>query len=114
VSFKSFDLMDAILEKVQFEWKTADLLTKLDMSKMELVEAYAEENDLYASEMQLSTAFDTLVLPNVLEKYDANDQDAIDQEFNNWSDAIHTEGLLHDEQYMVYGYVGTHAEGKSR
>lgn len=79
-------------------WNRVDLL--------ELVELYAEDNGLIASEDELSERFDSEVLPGVIAEYGEDDGPAISEAFNNWTDMLCKDGELHPEQYDKYCYVG--------
>lgn len=79
-------------------WNRVDLL--------ELVELYAEDNGGIASEEELSERFDSEVLPDVIEAYGEDDEPAISEAFNNWTDMLCKDGELHPEQYDKYCYVG--------
>ena len=83
-------------------WNNVDML--------ELVELYAEDNNLIASEQELSDLFDEEVLPLIIEEYGADDQIAIDTAFNDWTDALCKDGEIHPTQYDEYIYVGRSAE----
>lgn len=79
-------------------WNRVDLL--------EIVEAYAADNRLIASEEELSERFDADVLPDVIEAYGEDDEPAINEAFNDWTDMLCKDGELHPEQYDKYCYVG--------
>ena len=76
---------------------------------LEAVELWAEDNGLISSEHELSERFDNEILPIVIEQYGEDDQDAIDQTFNDWTDSLCKDGELHDEQYSQYCYVGKYS-----
>lgn len=77
-----------------------------DVSLLDLVEFYGELNGLIASESELSDHFDEIVLSNVVEHYGEDDKIALQEAFNNYTDALCTDGLLHAEQYKNYSYIG--------
>lgn len=82
-----------------------------NLSTLELVEELAEvENHPYFSEEVVSEIFDRDELPGVLIVFGENDQPAIREAYNDWTDSLNKAGELHDEQFRNYGYVGTHAE----
>lgn len=89
-------------------WNNVDLI--------EMVELYAEDNNrcmtakLIASEQELSDKFDEEVAQSVIAEYGRDDQCAIDQAFNDWTDGLCKDGDLHPEQYRTYTYVGKYAE----
>ncbi len=77
---------------------------------LEIVEFFAEDNGWIASEEELSERFDAEILPLVIEQYGEDDQPAINEAFNDWTDSLCKDGELHDEQYNKYCYVGRLAE----
>lgn len=77
-----------------------------NINELDLIEGFAESNDLISSEEELSERFDEEVLPWVLGLYGDEDEVAINQEFNNWTDVLCKEGEIHEEQYNQYEYVG--------
>lgn len=77
---------------------------------LELAEAFAEENGLIASEDELSERFDEEILPLVIEQYSEDDNIAIREAFNDWSDSLCKDGEIHESQYNTYCYVGSHAD----
>ena len=77
---------------------------------LEIVEFFAEDNGWIASEEELSERFDDEILPHVIEKYGEDDQPAINEAFNDWTDMLCKDGELHDEQYNKYCYVGRLAD----
>ena len=77
-----------------------------DENLLEMIELYAQEVGNIASEEELSECFDADVLPHVIEQYGEDDQPAINEAFNNWSDALCKAGEIHPEQYAQYCYVG--------
>lgn len=83
-------------------WNRIDLL--------EIVEAFAADNDMIDSEEALSERFDAEILPSVIEKYGESDGPAIAEAFNDWTDALCKDGDLHPEQYRLYCYVGRLAD----
>ena len=83
-------------------WHRVDLL--------EMVELYAEDNSMIASEAELSKRFDEEVLPGVLEQYSESDSVAINEAFNDWTDMLCKDGEIHEAQYNSYCYVGRLAD----
>ena len=77
---------------------------------LEIVELWAEDNGLISSEAELSERFDEEVLPAVIEQYSEDDQPAINEAFNNWTDSLCSDGEIHAEQYDKYCYVGRLAD----
>jgi len=80
-----------------------------DENLLEMVELYAEEVGAIASEDELSERFDEQVLPAVIDQYGADDEIAISEAFNNWTDSLCKDGEIHPEQYSQYCYVGSAA-----
>ena len=80
-------------------------------NRLELEEAYAADNDGYCCEGDLSEAFDRDIVEHIIKQYGADDQPAINEGFNNWSDALRTDGELGSAQYDQYCYVGEHSDG---
>lgn len=80
-----------------------------DATLLEIVEACAEANDLIDSEEALSERFDEDIAPAIIEQYGQDDEPAMSEGFNNWSDALCKDGELHDEQYSQYCYVGKYS-----
>ena len=76
---------------------------------IELVEAYAADNGGYDSEEALSEAFDEQVAPAVIAQYGEDDEPAMNEAFNDWTDSLCKDGEIHDEQYRLYCYVGKYA-----
>ena len=81
-------------------------MNDFNIELLELVEFYAEENNLIASEEQLSELFDSEIAPLVIAQFGENDQDAINQAFNDWADGLCKDHQLHQAQYETYTYTG--------
>lgn len=81
---------------------------RIDM--LEVIELYAEDNGMIASEEELSKRFDEEILPLVLETYSESDSVAINEAFNDWTDSLCKDGEIHQEQYNSYCYVGKLAD----
>ena len=79
-------------------WNRIDLL--------DIIEFYASDNDMICCEEELSERFDSEVLPDVIEAYGEDDEPAISEAFNNWTDMLCKDGEIHPEQYNSYCYVG--------
>ena len=74
---------------------------------LEIVESFATENDSpYADEEMVSMVFNVHILPAIVEQYGADDEVAINEAFNNWTDGLCKDGEIHDEQYNSYCYLG--------
>lgn len=85
------------------------LLDELGMEELGLVEEWASDCGLISSEEELSAVFDEEIAPLVIEQYGENDEPAISEAFNNWSDGLCRGGVLHELQYENYCYVGKYA-----
>jgi len=79
-------------------WNSVDML--------EVVEYYAEDHGMIASEEELSARFDAEVLPHIIAQYGEEDTPAISQGFADWADSLARDGELHHEQDSTYCYVG--------
>lgn len=79
-------------------WNRIDLL--------ELVELYASDNGMIASETELSELFDSQIAPLVIAQYGEGDSVAMNEAFNDWTDMLCKDGIIHPEQYDNYCYVG--------
>lgn len=73
-----------------------------------IVEALAEHKGFISSEEELSERFDRDVAPAVVAEYGEDDTVAINEAFNNWTDALCKDGEIHLEQYNNYCYVGVY------
>ena len=80
------------------------------VSLLELVESYATENNLIDSEGALSEMFDAMVEDMSAETRLKlqDDEPMLSELFNNWTDSLCKDDLLHDEQYNQYFYIGEH------
>lgn len=73
---------------------------------LEMVEHIAESESWIASEDELSERFDSEIAPLVITQYGENDEPAINEAFNDWTDSLCTDGEIHPAQYDSYCYVG--------
>jgi hypothetical protein len=80
------------------------------VDELEMIEQYAESEGWVSSEQQLSDYFDEEVAPYVVEQYGSDEQCAIDQAFNDWSDGLCKDGMIHEKQYNEYCYVGKYSD----
>ena len=80
-----------------------------DEDLLEMVELYAEQVGNIASEYELSELFDEDIAPMVLETYEEDDTVAFDEAFNDWTDALCKDGVIHPEQYSQYCYTGKYS-----
>ena len=76
---------------------------------LEIIEAYATDNNGIDSEKALSDRFDEDISPLVIEQYGKDDEPAMNEAFNDWSDSLCKDGELHELQYSKYCYVGEYA-----
>ena len=81
-------------------------MNNFDVTLLDLVEAYAVDNNLISSEEELSELFDSEIAPMVIEQYGADDLPALREAFNDWTDSLCKDNLLHAEQYACYCYCG--------
>jgi hypothetical protein len=79
------------------------------MNDLEIVEHLAELEGMICSEEALSERFDEQIAPSVIEQYGENDEPAINEAFNDWTDSLCKEGEIHSEQYDKYEYVGEYS-----
>lgn len=77
-----------------------------DENLRDMIELYADEMGYISSEDELSEQFDEVVAPSIIEQYGENDESAMNEAFNNWSDSLCKDGEIHPEQYSQYCYVG--------
>ena len=80
------------------------------IGELDLVEEFASDNNLIASEAELSERFDDENAEWLEKMHLKGDQVAISEAFNNWSDSLCKDGLIHDKQYHEYCYVGKYAK----
>ena len=78
-------------------------------STLELVESIAEVEALISNEQALSDLFDEEVAQHVIDQYGEDDEVAMSQAFNNWSDSLCKGGEIHKSQYNDYCYVGKYS-----
>ena len=76
---------------------------------LEIIEAYAADNNGINSEQTLSDHFDEDIAPLIIEQYGENDEPAMNQAFSVWADSLCIDGELHELQYSQYCYVGEYA-----
>ena len=77
-----------------------------------MVELYAEEMALIASEYELSDLFDSDIMPLLIESQGPNVTDdavLVGECFSDWTDSLCKDGTIHPEQYRNYCYVGDHS-----
>lgn len=76
---------------------------------LEIIEEYAGINGGIDSEDMLSEYFDDQIAPLVIEQYGEDDEPAMSEAFNNWSDSLCKDGVLHELQYNQYCYTGKYS-----
>ena len=86
-------------------WKHIDAATHL-----EAIETIAGYEGLIASETELSERFDSEIAPLVIAQYGEDDQPAINEAFNNWTDSLCKDGEIHTEHYNDYVYIGEYSD----
>lgn len=112
--FSQLNLIEFLEEQIKFDrqYNQAEyedyLLEFYGTDRLNAIEEWASENNCISSEQELSDLFDESIAPMVIEQYGENDQPAMDQAFNDWSDSITRDGQLHELQYQEYCYVGDH------
>lgn len=79
-----------------------------EIGELEAIEQFAEYHGLIESEAELSERFDGENEDWLLTTQ--GDQIMINEAFNNWSDFLCKDGLIHDKQYHEYCYVGKYAK----
>ena len=80
---------------------------------LEMVELYAEEVALIASEQELSDIFDSDIMPMLIESQGRevlDDSVMINETFSNWSDGLCKDAEIHPVQDRHYCYVGEYSE----
>jgi hypothetical protein len=75
----------------------------------ELIECYANDNGLISSEEELSERFDEEIAPLIIEQYGEDDEPAMNEGFNNWTDSLCKDGEIHEWQYNNYCYIGKYS-----
>ena len=80
-----------------------------DENLLQMVELYAEEVGNIESEEDLSSRFDSEIAPSIVALYGEDDAPAMSEGFNNWTDSLCKDGVIHPEQYNKYCYVGTYS-----
>jgi len=70
---------------------------------------YAADNGLIDSEDALSERFDEEIADLVIEQYGEDDEPAMSEAFNNWSDSLCKDGEIHEVQYSNYCYTGDYS-----
>ena len=81
-------------------WNHVDLI--------EIVEYFADSEGWISSEEELSERFDDM-LAECYPDFPTDDEPAITEFFNNWTDSLCQEGEIHPEQYSKYEYVGKYS-----
>ena len=77
-----------------------------DENLLEMVELYAFYRSYIDSEQALSDLFDVEIAPLIIEEYGVDDEPAMSEGFNNWSDSLCKDGEIHPVQYSEYCYIG--------
>ena len=74
-----------------------------------LVEELPTYEGWISSEDELSERFDDEIAPLVIEQYGEDDEPAMSEAFNDWTDSLCKDGEIHEEQYNKYCYVGKYS-----
>ncbi len=74
--------------------------------ELELIELIATYEGNIASESELSERFDETFTDFIESNRLEDDEPAISELFNNWTDSLCKDGEIHDEQCNKYCYVG--------
>jgi len=74
--------------------------------ELELIELIASYEGNIASESELSDRFDETFTEYIESNRLEDDEPAISEMFNNWTDSLCKDGEIHEEQYSKYDYVG--------
>jgi len=96
----------------QYDWKDIleDFADSQSYTMLNVIEEFAEFNNFpFSDEESVSRQFNEFVRPSVVEAYSEDDEVAINEAFNNWTDGLCKDGDLHEEQYNNYTYLGKHA-----
>ena len=80
-----------------------------DETHLECIEALANENGWISNEDELSELFDSEIAPSIISEYGEDDEPAINEGFNNWSDSLCKNGDIHPLQYNQYCYTGDYS-----
>tara|TARA_B100001093_G_C26071172_1_gene694574 strand:- start:219 stop:473 length:255 start_codon:yes stop_codon:yes gene_type:complete len=72
---------------------------------LEIIELYAIEAGLISSEDELSEQFDQYI-DDCFPDFPVDDEPALNEAFNNWTDSLCKDGIIHPEQYNQYDYTG--------
>lgn len=81
-----------------------------DLSLLDIVETFADDNGLLASEYRVSLEFDASELPWIADMYGELNAVILKATFDYWLHNMYRDGLIHIEQYNNYEYVGDHHE----
>lgn len=110
MSFKTFDLREAIDEFISQNYSETELLDAIQETELAIVENWAYDNGAISSEQELSDIFDDSDIPQmVIDEYGADDIPAMSEAFNNWTDMLCKDGELHETQYHEYCNVGRYS-----
>ena len=113
MKFSNFDIIEFITdisdsETERLAREAAERAIIEHLGKLEMIEEFAEYHDLISSELELSERFDEEQEGWLTEN--AEDRDAINQAFNNWSDMLCKNGEIDNIQYHHYGYIGEYSK----
>ena len=114
-SFSDFDYVefftDIAAKSLEEDCRQAVKDTIIEqLGELEAVEQFANYYGLIESESELSELFDDENEEWLEKMNNQGDQVAIDTYFNDWSDGLCKDGLIHGKQYHEYCYVGKYAK----
>ncbi len=110
-NFKGYNTAEQIIEHLTYnDFDAETLLNALDLTELELVEQYAEDNGLPSSEGELSDRFNDDELPRIKEAIGRPGIELlecdIEYEFGIWTDSLCKDGEIHLLQYETYEWTG--------
>ena len=113
-SFKDFDFTefftDIADDDIKRDCESAIRETIIEqLGELEAIEEFAEYHGLIESESELSERFDDEHEDWLEKMNNKGDQVAIDTYFNDWTDGLCKDGLIHETQYSNYCYVGKYS-----
>jgi len=75
-----------------------------DESMIQVIELYAADNQMLASEQELSDLFDARI--DEYDNYPTHDKTMLIEDFNIFADMLCKGGDIHPDQYYEYNYAG--------
>lgn len=80
-----------------------------NLNELDIIEELAGINNWIDSEEALSELFDQEIAPLVIAQYGEDDEPAMSEAFNDWTDSLCKDGVIHPIQYDQYCYVGKYS-----